>query len=99
MISYYLKTFPAADVDVFVETDGMYVGIDMYTDIKLGKVFFVKHGSVHVGSYEYNEPNEASDARLVQYSGVPAIAFSEAMGDLMKISGKSSGQQSEGTDA
>ena len=33
------------------------------------------------------------------YGDVPAIAFSEAMGDLVKISGKSEALQSEGEDA
>jgi hypothetical protein len=87
-INHYMKTFPGAGVDVFVETDGMYIGIDMYTDIKLGKVFFVKHASVQVGSYVYDEPGDPNDPRLVCYGEVPPIAFSEAMGDLVKIAGK-----------
>src|SRR5439155_511517 len=86
-ISFYLKSFPAAGVDVFVETDGMYVGIDMYSEIKLGKVFFVKHGSVPIASYDYDEPGDDKDPRLVTYGDVPAIAFSEAMGDLARITG------------
>ncbi|HEY1173105.1 MAG TPA: DUF4132 domain-containing protein [Verrucomicrobiae bacterium] len=88
-INYYLKSFPATGVDVFVETEGMYVGIDMYSEITLGKVFFVKHGSVQIGSYVYDEPSDADDARLLAYQDVPVIAFSEAMGDLAKIAGKS----------
>ncbi len=98
-INFYLKSFPAAGVDVFVEVDGMYVGIDMYSDIKLGRIFFVKHASVEIGSYVYDEPSDANDSRLVSYGDVPAIAFSEAMGDLVKISGKSEAQPSEGNDA
>ena len=98
-ISFYLKRFPTAGVDVFVETEGMYVGIDMYTDIKLGKTFFVKYGGVQIGSYVYDEPGDANDPRLVSYGDVPAIAFSEAMGDLTRIAGKSEGQQSEAEDA
>jgi hypothetical protein len=98
-ISFYTKTFPGAGVDVFVETDGMYVGIDIYSDITLGKTFFVKHGSVQVGSYTYDEPGEPNDPRLVSFGDVPAIAFSEAIGDLGKISGKSKEQPAEATDA
>ena len=94
-INFYLKSFPAAGVDVFVETEGMYVGIDMYSNIKLGKVFFVRHASVQIASYVYDEPGDANDSRLVSYGEVPAIAFSEAMGDLAKISGKSEEQKSE----
>jgi hypothetical protein len=95
-INHYVKTFPAAGVDVFVETEGMYIGIDMYSDIKLGKVFFVKHASVQLGSYTYDEPGDQKDPRLLTYEEVPAIAFSEAMGDLVKIAGKDkSGNESE----
>jgi len=98
-ISYYYKQFPAAGVDVFIALDGMYVGIDMYSDITLGKVMFVKHRSVEIGSYTYDEPSGEKDERLAPFGSVPAIAFSEALGDLAKISGKSGQQQSEGTDA
>ena len=89
LVNYYLKRFPAADADVFVETEGMCVGIDMYTDIKLGQVFFVKHGSVKIGGYEYDEPAGDNDERLLAFGDVPPIAFSEAMGDLARIAGKS----------
>jgi hypothetical protein len=98
-IGHYVKTFPGAGVDVFVETEGMYVGIDMYTDIKLGKVFFVKHGTVQIGSYVYDEPGDPKDPRLVRYGEVPPIAFSEAMGDLVKIAGKSEAQPTEAANA
>jgi Domain of unknown function (DUF4132) len=98
-INYYMKSFPTAGVDVFLETEGMYVGIDMYSEIKLGKVFFVKHASVQIGSYVYDEPGDADDARVVSYGDVPGIAFSEAVGDLVRISGKSEAQQPEAADA
>ncbi len=98
-ISYYVKTFPGAGVDVFVETEGMFVGIDMYTDIKLGKNFFVRHGSVQIGSYIYDEPADPTDPRLLSYAEVPAIAFSESMGDLLRIAAKSTPQPAEVADA
>lgn len=91
-VNYYLKRFPAEGVDVFVGTEGMYVGIDMYSDIKLGKIFFVKNGSVKTSGYEYDEPTDEKDPRLVTYGEVPQIAFSEAMGDLVRIAGKSAKQ-------
>ncbi len=98
-VNYYYKQFPAAGVDVFIALEGMYVGIDMYSDITLGQVMFVKHRSVQVGSYTYDEPSGEKDGRLVPFGDVPAIAFSEAMGDLVKISGKPGGQQSEESNA
>jgi hypothetical protein len=88
-ISYYVKRFPSAGVDVFLQTDGMFVGIDMESEIKLGQNFFVRHGSVQIGSYVYDEPGSADDPRLIPYGAVGPIAFSEAMGDMGKIMGKS----------
>lgn len=97
-ISFYLKSFPAAGVDVFVATEGMFVGIDMYTDITLGKIFFARHGSVKIGGYEYDEPNDERDHRLVPFGEVPAIAFSEAMGDLARIAGMDKNTTEENTE-
>jgi len=88
-VNSYFKPFPAAGVDVFVAMEGMYMGIDMYSDITLGHVVFVKHRSVDVGSYTYDEPAGENDPRVVPFGDVPAIAFSEAMGDLARITGKS----------
>jgi hypothetical protein len=87
-INFYLKTFPSAGVDVFVGTEGMFVGMDMESEVTLGKVFFVRHASVAIGSYVYDEPGDESDPRLVAFGEVPVIAYSEAIGDLGKISGK-----------
>lgn len=98
-VNYYYKQFPAAGVDVFIALEGMYVGIDMYSDITLGDVVFVKHRSVEIGSYTYDEPSGENDERVMPFGAVPAIAFSEAMGDLVKIAGKSGTQAAEGTDA
>jgi len=92
-ISFYRKIFPNAGVEVFLGLDGMYVGVDMYSDVTLGDWFFVKSGSVKVGSYEYDEPGNDSDPRLVPFGDVPPIAYSEALGDLARIAGKASGTE------
>jgi len=94
-INFYLKTFPTAGVDVFVGTPGMFVGMGVEDEIKLGDVFFVKSGSVRVGSYEYDEPADRQDPRLVAFGDVPPIAFSEAMGDLTRIAAKSAASNDE----
>jgi hypothetical protein len=94
-IGFYYKSFPSAGVDVFLGLEGMCIGIDMYSDITLGDAFFVKTGSVKIGSYEYDEPAGAEDPRLVPFGDVPPIAFSEAMGDLRRISGKTGPQATE----
>ena len=93
IITAYLKTFPTAGVDVFLGVEGMGIGVGMDDSVTLGVVRFVKHGSVRTGGYEYDEPSHDKDPRLVPYGAVPAIAFSEAMGDLAKISGKSGGPE------
>lgn len=55
--------------------------------IKLGRFAFVKAGTVSFGSYEYDEPADEKDARLIAFADVPPIVFSETLGDLTKISG------------
>ncbi len=92
MITAYVKSFPSAGVDAFLGLEGMYVGIDMYSDIKLGEAFFVHSGSVKIGIYVYDEPNSAVDPRLIEFGQMSPIVFSEVMGDLQKIAG---GKQEE----
>ena len=87
-IWYYYKPFHAAGVDVFLVVDGMYMGIDMYSSITLGKFYFVRHRSIKVGSYTYDEPKDEKDARVLAAGEVPPIAFSEALGDLRQIAGR-----------
>ncbi len=87
-INYYRKTFPNAGVEVFLGLEGMFVGVDMYSDVTLGDWFFVRSGSVKIGSYEYDEPGNDTDPRLVPLGAVPPIAYSEALGDLARIAGK-----------
>jgi hypothetical protein len=87
ILSYY-KSFPGAGADAMVALDGMYIGIDMYTSIKLERFCFVKTGTIKFGSYVYDEPSDAKDERLLPFGQVPAIVFSETLGDLGKIAGK-----------
>ncbi len=87
-ITTYTKSFPAAGVDVFLGLDGMYIGIDMSTEIKLEEAFFVRSGSVKTGSYTYDEPGDETDPRVLPFGEVPSIVYSEVLGDLHKIAGK-----------
>jgi hypothetical protein len=91
-ITSYYKSFPASGADVFLGVEDFYIGIDMYSSIKLGDVCFVKHGTVKVGSYTYDEPGNDEDARIIPLGEVPPIVFSEVMGDLQKIAGKTEGE-------
>jgi len=95
IISYF-KSFPAAGCDVFLGIEDFYMGIDMYSEMKLGDVFFTRHGTVKVGSYTYDEPGNTEDARVIALGDAPAIVFSEVMGDLKKIAGtKAEGEAGE----
>ncbi|MDQ3623144.1 MAG: DUF4132 domain-containing protein, partial [Verrucomicrobiota bacterium] len=85
-VTGYYKPFPAAAVDAFVQLEGMYVGDD--SSVTLHTFYFVRHGSVRVGSYTYDEPANESDPRLVTAADVPPIVFSEALGDLRHIAGR-----------
>lgn len=87
-VTSYRKTFSGAGIDAFLSLDGMYVGIGMEESITLGTVCFVPSGSVKTGSYTYDEPGKEDDPRLITFGGVPTVPFSEVMGDLTKISGK-----------
>ncbi|WP_038161475.1 DUF4132 domain-containing protein [Verrucomicrobium sp. BvORR106] len=87
-VTSYRKIFAAAGVEAFLNVDGMYVGIGMDETITLGDVYFVRTGTVKTGSYTYDEPSKEDDPRLVPFGEVPPVPFSEVMGDLRKISGK-----------
>jgi hypothetical protein len=93
-ISGYRKGFPAVGVDVHISIEGMYMGMDMYTDITLGKAVFLRSGSVQFGSYTYDEPSDEKDERILPFGEVPPIVYSEAMGDLQRIgAGKTAAQE------
>ena len=94
-ISFYCKDFPGAGADALLSLDGMYIGIDMYTSIKLERLYFVKSGSVNFGSYVYDEPADEKDERLIAFGQVPPIVYSETLGDLEKIAGKKSAENGE----
>ena len=90
-VTSYHKSFPAAGVDVLIGIEDMFMGMDMYDEIRLGPVFFVRDGAVKYGSYVYDDPNDENDERMLRYADVPPIAFSEAMGNLKRIAfGKAS---------
>jgi hypothetical protein len=94
-INYYRKTFPNAGVEVFLGLEGMFVGVDMDSEVTLGDWFFVRSGSVKIGSYEYDEPGNDTDPRLVPFGAVAPIAYSEALGDLARIAGKGTSADAE----
>ncbi len=92
-ITCYAKSFPGAGADAILGLDGMYIGIDMYADIKLEQFCFVRGGSVTFGSYTYDEPSNDKDPRLIPFGEVPPIVYSEILGDLGKIAGQQEGEE------
>jgi hypothetical protein len=86
-ITSYMKYFPAAGVDVILGIDNFYIGAGVDVEVTLTDARFVKTGSVQVGSYVYDEPDKDDDERIVALGNVPAIAYSEAVGDLKRIAG------------
>jgi hypothetical protein len=88
MVSAYRKSFEEAGVDAVVEVDGIFVGYYDYDDAHLGRLFFVKTGSIQFGSYTYDEPNDEKDKRLIPFKEVSHIIYSEIISDLEKIAPK-----------
>ena len=87
-VDTYRKVFPGAGAEAFLGLDGMYVGIDRESDIQLGDFYFVRAGTVKIGSYVYDNPRDEDDARLIPFGSVPPIVYSEVAGDLRSIAGK-----------
>jgi hypothetical protein len=69
----------------------------MNSSIKLGRFYFVKTGSVVIGSYVYDEPSKETDQRLVRFGDVPPIVYSETVGDLARIAGTNAEEPADET--
>jgi hypothetical protein len=95
-VDAYRKVFTGAGVEAFLELEGMYIGIGMDDSIQLGDYYFVKGGTVQIGSYVYDNPGDEGDPRLIPFGAVPPVVFSEVVGDLRRIAGQSA---EEGSDA
>ena len=92
-VGAYRKVYSGAGVEAYLRLDGMYVGISRDDSITLQEMYFVKAGSVEVGSYVYDEPADGNDPRVLGFGEVPPVPFSETMGDLVKISGKAATEE------
>lgn len=85
-VSGYYKTFPGAGVDVSLDIEGLYIGVDPMETVTLGVACFTRAGSVQRGSYTYDDP-QAGDERVLPFGAVPPVVYSEAVGDLKAIAG------------
>ncbi len=87
MVSGYKKAYPEQEIEVFMKLQEMYLS-DWEASTEINEIFFVKLGSVKTGSYEYDEPTDLNDERLIRLKDVPEIVFSETVRDLYKITKK-----------
>jgi hypothetical protein len=85
-VAGYFKSFPGAGVEVTIETEGLYIGIDPMETVTLGVARFVRADSVKRGSYVYDDP-QAGDERVMNFGSVPPVVYSETVGDLKAIAG------------
>ena len=85
-VTYYEKDFSGV-VSAILYVEDHWVGQDPMDMIKLVQALFVKGGSVASGSYTYDEPKNTDDPRVIALGKIPAMIYSEAMGDLKAISG------------
>ena len=81
----YQKTFAADNIDVFIETRGLPVREGHENTMNTGRFYFVPMGSVQTRSYAQNMPYSEQDSRLIPFSEVPPIVFSETIVDLINM--------------
>ena len=84
-ISSYYKTYPGAQVSVLLMVEEHYVGQDPADSMQLGHGLFVKADSIKIGSYTYDEPKNTDDERVIAFSDVPEVVYSESISDLKAI--------------
>ncbi|MCA9670090.1 MAG: DUF4132 domain-containing protein [Myxococcales bacterium] len=87
-VTSFHKVFASAGVDVILETEGIGVMVDQYSNATLKRAYFVEPGAVSFGSYVYDEPRDDSDKRLIPLGKVPPIVYSEAMAEIGRLSGE-----------
>lgn len=76
------RAFPAAGVEVYLDLEGLFASMDPMDNVTLGRARFVPSGVVTVGSYAYDDPVRDADPRVLPLGEVPAIVYSEVVGDL-----------------
>ncbi len=89
MVVYYRKHYLGCGIDAIIELNGMPIlGMDASTTITLGRLYFGKVGAFRADGSAYDVPRDDKDPRLLSFSEVPPIVFSESFGDLAKVAGK-----------
>lgn len=88
MIGHYVKRMPESRVDAWLEIDGLYFGSGPDDQVRLGDFFFLPSSNPAEAESQYPPSYSTEDKRLIPFGSVPPIAYSEAIADLIKISGK-----------
>jgi hypothetical protein len=87
MVGSYRKRFSSSGIDAFVVVDGMPVyGYDPSASCTIAEVLFLPLDT---------KPADFTTS-LMKLGDVPVMVFSETVGDLMRISGKTEGSESAG---
>lgn len=88
-ISSYYKQFPGAGIEIYLLLEECWVGMDPMDTVSLSIALFAKENSIRRGSYTYDEPGNGDDPRVVNFSQVPPVVYSESISDLYVIIGES----------
>lgn len=83
MVPAYYKRFAAAGIDAVVTIQNLYIHGIVEEELEVEDVCFVRVGAIEIGGYHCTIPANAALKML----DVPALVFSEAIGDLNKILG------------
>ncbi len=84
-VSAYRKLFERHQIEAFIGTENLAVQSYDGGEVTLEQLFFVKAGSVVIGSYTYDEPKDQSDGRLIKLGDLPSIVYSETIADLHAV--------------
>ncbi len=86
-VDVYLKSFPNAGIDAFLEISGLYMRIDVEASMDLGGYFFLREGTVRSGQYVMNMPDREERYRRIPLGDLPPLVYSEVAGDARRIAG------------
>jgi hypothetical protein len=84
-ITCYVKEFQEHKVEAIIQQIGA-LSVGYYeVNAEMGMLMFVPKGSVRFGGYQFDEPRNPADTRLIALGQVPEIVYSETISDLMSF--------------
>jgi hypothetical protein len=94
----YRRVFPGSGLAAYVQVEGMEFGSPLDEEIALGRLWF-QHRVARPGGNTDAISSDSSDGRHIRFGDVPPVVFSEAMGDLARISGRQVDDSRDSTDS